>query len=705
MKFNKYYFMSAVFCMALASCSDDVTDANKGNQDHTEQADGSLTAASFSFSFSKGGGSRADTGEVGEEGTDGEKAVKNFTLLIFKDVEAHEETNTLEVMKTVTATDATKGASDTEKTINLLVSSGRKRVYILANATKLLGQLGATTTDGLTINKTLLKDFEAQTFEIAYNGGSTDKDGVLGDANGLLMTGVVEADLAPGISATDLGSPTKGSAAEKNVVDVSIDRVSAKISMGVKTVESGTGAVKTFTVSAQGELPPLVYDNNEIAKELGTLPLTYTVTNTTVNAMKFAIFNQNTKEYFVPSLGSLDAAATDGKLFVEDPNYTVKDNGEYGDYFNWTSGTGDKTQVDFYTEYETTSTAPNYLNGKTTKGQPVVNNKADNTATNVFYVAENTNQWATKGNTTYAMVEATFVPEKTRTVDASSAANAFQAASADGNLLFKAKTADVTAGTSFIYCEDYKVFFTTDAGDAGGSITTRHTNTGMTYTSLHALQYIAAKMISDANQHAKGTGDASTSDALKAKMIGEGTDGTTTGYALSTISVTDKDPTSSFTDNQWYAIVKADENRNIGVKAMDAENALYFTITVKRAIKNGTTTLVDAATNNTGDGLGSTKAYIPSRTVTIAVYPQGKCYYRINIEDPAYSSTITPLRYAVVRNYWYQIDLSSFTALGYPNPAIAAGSAEDALGSDTNVKTTITVRPWTVISMNPEVSL
>lgn len=666
MKFNKYYLMSAVFCMALASCSDDMTEEQGGNPDNTEQTEGEATYATFSFDFNKGGLARA---EVGEAGTTEEQEVKNFTLLIFKNDQAHEELSTLEVVKTVKVSNF-----DTDKTITMLVTSGPKKVYILANATKLLAQINDP--EKLTLNKTLLSEFEKQVFEIAYDG-TENKDGVLGDTGGgLLMTGVASADLASGIKVEEFTSNADGptDAAQQNVVNVSIDRASSKISMGVNEVASPGD--KTFTVVASGSTAQMVWLDHAISKDLGTLPLAN-------DAMRFAIYNQNTQENVIANMG----AANDGNNIIQDPNYTVTDHGDYSMYFNWAYA----DQTDFYTKYLDN-------NGSETKGLGVVNAKSNDESAKSFYVPENTNQWATKGNTTYAMIEGTFVPDQTRTVDASSDANAFQAASVSGNFLFKAKKdAAIAASTGFIYCEDYDAFFTADL-TGGSTALTRKTTVTTAITNLNAIKYIAAKMISDANQSA--TGDA---DAMQAKLIG-GKNSNVEGHALTTVEVVAKTPTASFTGNQWYAIVTADENRNVGIKDGDKDNAQYFTIEVQRANGEGNG-LIDTKTNNSAAEAGSTKAYIPTQKVTIAVYPQGKCYYRVNIEDPAYSNTVTPFRYAVIRNYWYQIDLAKFTALGYPNPAIAAGEAGDALGADTNVKTTIIVKAWSVKNMKPEVGL
>lgn len=653
MKFNKYYLMSAVFCMALASCSDDMTEEQGGNPDNTEQTEGEATYATFSFDFNKEGLARAS---VGEAGTTEEQAVKNFTLLIFKNDQAHEELSTLEVVKTVAVSNF-----DIDKTITMLVTSGPKKVYILANATKLLAQINDP--EKLTLNKTLLSEFEKQVFEIAYDG-TENKDGVLGDAGvGLLMTGVKDANLESGVKVDAIKD------VPANNIEVFIDRASSKISMGVDVVEGGD---KTFTVVASGSTAQMVWLDHAISENLGTLPLAN-------DAMRFAIYNQNTKENVIANMG----AANDGNNIIQDPNYTVTDHGDYNMYFNWANA----GQTDFYIQYGKDN------NGSETKGLEVVNAKSNDDSANSFYVPENTNQWATKGNTTYAMIEGTFVPDQTRTVDASAPEKAFQAASVSGNFLFKAKKdAAIAAGTGFIYCEDYDAFFT---ADNGGTALARKTEITTAITNLNAIKYIAAKMISDANQSA--TGDA---DAMQAKLIG-GKNSNVEGHALTTVTVGAEDP-SNFTGNQWYAIVTADATRNVGIKDGKNDNAQYFTIEVKRASSDAQS-LLDATDNPAHPD--PQKAYIPAQKVTIAVYPQGKCYYRVNIEDPAYSNTVTPFRYAVIRNYWYQIDLAKFTALGYPNPAIAAGEAGDALGADTNVKTTITVKAWSVKNMKPEVGL
>ena len=78
--------------------------------------------------------------------------------------------------------------------------------------------------------------------------------------------------------------------------------------------------------------------------------------------MRFAIYNQNTKENVIANMG----AANDGNNIIQDPNYTVTDNGDYSMYFNWTSN----NQTDFYTTYKSN-------NGDATKGLEVVNAKRD----------------------------------------------------------------------------------------------------------------------------------------------------------------------------------------------------------------------------------------------------------------------------------------------------------------------------------------
>lgn len=624
--------MSAVFCMALASCSDDVVDDQNGNPDNTEQAEGVKdTYATFSFNFSKGVMPRAARATA--DGTEAEKAVNNFTLLIFKNVEGHDELSTLEEVKEVTGDGAQTFA----------ITSGPKKIYILANAGGITGtlltQVNAALGTPLTLNSTLLKDFENLAMDV-YTGNPLADTGVLGavtdgTTGNLLMTGVSEVTLAAGVTETEAQQ-----GGNSNNITIGIDRAAAKITIG-------QAADKAFTIEdALFQSADFPYLHNA-TKTVGTIAS---------GDINYAIFNQNSTEFITPKSASENNASP----IIQDPNYA----------FN--SGT-----ADFSMYYNSKSTSFD-VDGVYTVDMPaapkVVSTGAASAApyTNASFVAENTNEWPVKGNTTYAMLEAIFQPEQSRTV------SDIVPATTAGTLQFSPAQTALTKGTSFIYCDKYGVFLSAESLTRadGGSINQILSNEA----ALKSIKILAAKMISDANQAAQQEAGGAVNSAYAAKTI-----------ALSAIS-----SEAGYSADTWYIEVTAsDEKNGTNVVATD-DNAKYYTLTVK-GIGNGTNGYVAA-----GDGV--TTAKIPA-AITFAIYPSGKCYYRVNIENPDYASTIVPLHYAVIRNYWYQIDLTKFTSVGYPNPAIAAGVGTDALEADTHVNTTIAVRAWTVITMDPEVGL
>ena len=195
-------------------------------------------------------------------------------------------------------------------------------------------------------------------------------------------------------------------------------------------------------------------------------------------------------------------------------------------------------------------------------------------------------------------------------------------------------------------------------------------------------------MISDANVNAQTTAGEVESAAMKAKKV-----------TIGDIVLSSSTSAVSGNGGKWLVTVEsAGTTDNVGCDANAADNAKYFKIT-KIQLQNASSTGFEV------DGNGITTAKFPGKISTFGIYPAGKCYYRLNIQDEDLATGISPLRYAVMRNYWYQISLHSFKDLGYPNPAIAAGAATDALGADTHVSATITVKPWSVKNMKPEVGL
>lgn len=687
MKFNKYYLVSALFCMALASCSDDVTDGQEGNTNTEQPESVKSTYVSFDLNFTSTSSRAFD--ETTTTISAAEKAVKDYALFVFKCEEGADQVNTLELYET--GTTQTLDGADKFATGAYLISSGNKKIFVVVNGAdnglvldEINKQLGAG--NELTINKTLLSDFEKLKFDMGYTTANfANTASILGGAvadlgQGLLMTGAAIAQLEDGITKEQVTAGTK------NNVTIGVDRASAKITIGVNTTTNTANfADNVFNVIASSSTIENPFGSTTLDSKLGT-----------VTAVNYAMFNQNTTEYLVFKEGTV-SGNSNTKIF-EDPNYNYSSvNDLYSDgvtaanpwYYQNKVTVNGTDYVDFYTAF----------GGDDTKsiGKAVVltGTPADGAdALNPSYIPENTNEFAVKGNTTYAMLEATFVPEQTRSVDMTTL---IQTASSEGSALFVQAKAPISG--SFLYSADYGVFFGIDNSDAGvtGKKTVGRQETGNVNSIIgnderyanvvKAIKSIAIKMISDANGNAQTPADGVETAAMKAKKV-----------TLADIILSNAETAVESNNDKWLVtVVTAGEGDNLACDANGNDNAKYFKISSIK-LQNGD------SSDFVADGDGKETAKRPTQS-TFGIYPTGKCYYRLNIQDEDLASGISPLRYAVMRNYWYQVSLTSFKNLGYPNPAIANGNAIDALGADTYVGATINVKAWNEKIMKPEVDL
>ena len=682
MKFNKYYLMSALFCMALASCSDDVTEGQDGNTSIEQPESVKSTYVSFNLNFT-GTSSRAFDESI-KTIADAEKAVKDYALFVFKNEEGGDALNTLELYET--GSTPKQESDDKFQTGAYLISSGSKKVFVVVNGADnglVLDEINKQLGENLTINKTLLSDFEKLKFDMTYGTGTGALHiaaSILGGAEtdlgkGLLMSGFATATLEDGVSKDDAEN------SRNNHIEIGVDRASAKITIGVDAADNTANFDNNlFIVAASSSTIENPFAANSLKPELGT-----------ISAVNYAMFNQNTAGFLVAHEGTV--VANDNKTIFEDPNYAyASENDLYSDgatkqtpwYYQNQSEHGGSKYVDFYTTFGDATTSIGKVIALT--GTP-----ADGSAAlNPSYIPENTNAFPVKGNTTYAMLEATFKPEITRSVDMTTP---IKVASEAGSALFNQAAKPISG--SFLYSKEYGVFFGIDA-DAGDAIPRSTADnissiigTDPQYANnVTAIKAIAAKMISDANVNAQTTAGGVESAAMKAKKV-----------TIDNIVLSSNTTAVPGNGGKWLVTVEsAGTTDNVGCDANAADNAKYFKIT-KIQLQNAGSNGFEL------DGDGIENAKFPGKISTFGIYPAGKCYYRLNIQDEGLATGISPLRYAVMRNYWYQISLHSFKDLGYPNPAIAAGAATDALGADTHVSATITVKPWSVKNMKPEVGL
>lgn len=80
-------------------------------------------------------------------------------------------------------------------------------------------------------------------------------------------------------------------------------------------------------------------------------------------------------------------------------------------------------------------------------------------------------------------------------------------------------------------------------------------------------------------------------------------------------------------------------------------------------------------------------------------YTNGYCYYRLNLRDV--SKTAAKERYSVLRNNFYKVTVTEINNIGWNTPGeLVDPDDERPMETETSLKVTITVDPWTDVAMN-----
>jgi hypothetical protein len=82
---------------------------------------------------------------------------------------------------------------------------------------------------------------------------------------------------------------------------------------------------------------------------------------------------------------------------------------------------------------------------------------------------------------------------------------------------------------------------------------------------------------------------------------------------------------------------------------------------------------------------------------TIDEWSTGKCYYRLPIQD---LNKGLPIRYNILRNYWYRVDITSISGLGdaiKTNVVIGEEDKDEDADEPVGINATITVKDWTPV--------
>ena len=582
---GKNYFLIGVFAlvvMMFAACSNEDKQGEERSNGNTEVVEGEPTWAKFTFKLGKDDAVSRTTDGTHEEGTTAEKNIKNLRAYIFN------ESGNFEAK----TEGATVDTHNTEHTAVLKLTSGKKKVYVVANmqdewitSTTTTAQFEAVTLTHCTKAGRIAHTKGADKAEAVSRVGDFGKISGNGNAetNGFLMANVLattEYTLYPGVSAENCSRSSYDSPeemAKNNHLQVSISRAAAKLQATYANAEALT-----------------LKDN--ASKTLGKLLApTFTVRNLPVQSYMF-LHNQ-ANGFLTP----------------------------------------------FYTMTNTSSTFEDFAKYYDEANKPELNLKAssDGNAQSI-YLPENSNQTPVRGNTTYVLVKGVFAPAADVMI------NKVEVTGEGENLTIKntLDNTDYTGGGTNV-----PAFFIVPEWE--NQIYTAPTSTSPSELASYGLAMILKTYLSKAGKQ------------------------------------------------KWLKAVDPTTAENEG----DVSNpvSVYYTCKLTPAV--GIYSMVTIEKNAQPQGQSGYLASTESQ-IRILQYVDGTCYYRVNVEDNMGGKTeANNLFYSVMRNRFYNVNISKITSIGYPSDEDVTVDPTDPINQKTYMQAHITVEPWTKVEQDAELGM
>lgn len=582
---GKNYFLIGVFAlvvMMFAACSNEDKPGEERSNGNTEVVEGEPTWAKFTFKLGKDDAVSRTTDGTHEEGTTAEKNIKNLRAYIFN------ESGNFEAK----TEGATVDTHNTEHTAVLKLTSGKKKVYVVANmqdewitSTTTTAQFEAVTLTHCTKAGRIAHTKGADKAEAVSRVGDFGKISGNGNAetNGFLMANVLattEYTLYPGVSAENCSRSSYDSPeemAKNNHLQVSISRAAAKLQATYANAEALT-----------------LKDN--ASKTLGKLLApTFTVRNLPVQSYMF-LHNQ-ANGFLTP----------------------------------------------FYTMTNTSSTFEDFAKYYDEANKPELNLKAssDGNAQSI-YLPENSNQTPVRGNTTYVLVKGVFAPAADVMI------NKVEVTGEGENLTIKntLDNTDYTGGGTNV-----PAFFIVPEWE--NQIYRAPTSTSPSELASYGLAMILKTYLSKAGKQ------------------------------------------------KWLKAVDPTTAENEG----DVSNpvSVYYTCKLTPAV--GIYSMVTIEKNAQPQGQSGYLASTESQ-IRILQYVDGTCYYRVNVEDNMGGKTeANNLFYSVMRNRFYNVNISKITSIGYPSDEDVTVDPTDPINQKTYMQAHITVEPWTKVEQDAELGM
>ncbi|MCM1108121.1 MAG: Mfa1 family fimbria major subunit [Clostridium sp.] len=151
---------------------------------------------------------------------------------------------------------------------------------------------------------------------------------------------------------------------------------------------------------------------------------------------------------------------------------------------------------------------------------------------------------------------------------------------------------------------------------------------------------------------------------------------------------------SSVAEAAYYFVANNDDNQVFAAPTADAVKKLAQTLNEVAASKGKCT--------NWNSGVSYTGTW--SATNRVKVYYQGLGYHTAiisNIPNLRGDGQLNPMEYAIVRNHWYQMDVTAVNGFGSTTPELRPQDPDEDLNA--NVEVQILVMPWKVVRQSVEI--
>ncbi len=581
---NFFIGMFALATLTFVACSNEDTLDEKTGNGNPVVVEGAATWAKFSFKLGKDGNNTRATGDT-YEGTAEEQSIKKLFAYIFNEA-GNFEAETTGVIN----------AHETVHTAVLKLTSGKKKVYVVANAVD----------ESWITSKTTAAEFETIVLEHCTTAGRIEhKKGLtesiaaverVGDfnkitgngnasENGYLMANVLTATeftLYPGISEAACSKESYEDEADmekNNHLNISISRAASKLQATYKDADALT--LKDNMSNELGKLinPTFAVRNLPIKSYMflsnrnsGFLTPFYTLTNTNSSFVDFAKYYDEVNE---PTLALAMSSAT--------------------------------------SEIQST------------------------------YLPENSNQTPVRGNTTYVLVKGNFAPAANVVIQSIEVTG--EASNYTLNIT-KNSNAYTTTG-------DIPNFFMVPEWNnqlySGPATPPEGFNPSAYGSAMILKEYL--------NRNAKQKWLNSTDEATAiADVVGEAK------IYYTCEAVTELDGIYRIAEITKYT----EESPSSGSYTRSNEAKIRF----------------------------------------LQYFNNGTCYYRVNVEDNMDGKTeANNLFYSVMRNRFYNVNVSKITSIGYPDDEDVTIDPSDPINQKTYMQAHITVAPWTKVDQDTELGM